>query len=252
MLLSNSAQAALVEVAQAARQASPLEIPEGSFIYARSKRVDLAIRPGADFGLTDDSIAYLLPTTRQVWRSPDNAFVLIHTTVETPRFFTAEVEDAYYEANLDQADHVGETLIDRFTDVADPIIEASWPTDPVELRAAMDAFITQGGSQSATPAAVFQLSGNLLRETNPTPELRAAVLEVLAQLPLELDSRSEGGLTVSIVDHERQLSISLSNDGALLFETITLLQADPDLGLPEGALFSAATHDPTTVVDQLP
>lgn len=252
MVLSNPARAALTEVAQAAREASPTEVPEGSFIYTRSARVDLAIRPGEDFGLTEGSIAYLLPTTRQVWRSPADGFVLIHTTVETPEFFTIEAEDTYYEANIDQADQVGETIIDRFTDVTDPLIETVWPTDPVGLRTAMDSFITASGSQPVTPVAVFQLAANLLRETNPSPALRAAILEVLARLPLELGSRSETGLTVSIVDNERQLSIALSNDGELVSETITLLRGDSELGAPEGAVISRAAYEPTSVVAYLP
>ena len=73
---TSPAQAALVEIAQAARQATPIEVPPGSYISTTSEQTDLAIRPGGEFGLEQESVAYLLPTTRQIWRQPAQQFVI--------------------------------------------------------------------------------------------------------------------------------------------------------------------------------
>lgn len=249
---TSRAQAALTEIAQASREATPLEVPTGSFVATTSERTDLAIRPGEDFELDREFVAYLLPTTRQVWRQPEEQFVLIRTTVGTPVFFDPLHEQAYYAAELDKADRIGETVVDQFTDVADPILEAEWPSDPDQLLTAMNEFIGGTADSETQPADLFTLAANLLRETNPPPELRGSILEVLAGLPLDLDKDDDTSIKVSVVDDGRRLTMELSVHGDLLSESTTLLEADPTLGIPVGTLISEATYHMAQVVDELP
>ena len=67
LLPTNSASAALGEMAAAAEQIDPLLIPEQSFAYSRSESRVLVVLPKDAFRgieIADDQVAYLLPQTR--------------------------------------------------------------------------------------------------------------------------------------------------------------------------------------------
>lgn len=251
LLNTSPAQAALTEVARAARQATPLDIPEGNYITVTSEGTNLGARPGEDFGLDEEFVAYLLPTTREIWRQPSERFFSIRTTVGKPVFFDPQTEAAYYTAGLDEDDRVGETYTEQFTDVADPIIETDWPTDPINLRRSMEAFIGDSGTD-ATDADIFILASNILREANPPPELRGAVIEVLAQLPITLKRPTADSIALSIIDGDRELAMTLTSQGNLLAETITLLEPDSMLGIPAGTVLTNVTYKLPSVVNTLP
>lgn len=250
LLNTNTAQATLTDVAQAARQATTLDVPDGNFITVKSERTDLGARPGEEFGIDEEYIAYLLPTSREIWSHPAERFVLIRTTVGQPVFFDADAEAAYYSAGLNEADQVGETYIEQFTDVANPILETEWPDEPDSLRQSMEAFIGKSGT-GATDADLFKLAANILREANPPPELRGAIIEVLAELPLTLEQPADS-ITLSVTDGDWQLAMTLSNQGNLLAETTTLLEADPVLGIPAGTVLTNATYGLPQVSSDLP
>lgn len=252
LLDTSPAQAALAEVAQAARQATPLDIPEGNYITVKSERTDLAGRPGDEFGFNDEFVAYLLPTIREVWRQPAEQFFLIRTTVGQPAFFDPQTEAAYYSAGLDEADRVGETYIESFTDVANPIIETDWPKNPDNLRQSMETFIGDSRGTNASDVDLFILASNILRESNPSPELRGAVIEVLAGLEIALERPSANSITLSLVDGDQELAMTLSTRGDLLAETTTLLKADPVLDTPAGTVLTSVAYQLPRVVNTLP
>lgn len=250
--ITDPAQAALTEVAEAARVAAPLEVPEGDFIYTRSEHEDLAIRPGSDFDLPQDFVPYLLPTTRQVWRNPAERFILIHTTIGTPEFFDPQTQAAYYQAGLDRADQVGENVVEQFTEADDPVIETRWPTHPEQLLEAMEAFILENRDQTADTSQIIDLTADILRETHPSPELRSSLVQVLARQPLELKGRTATTITISHISDGQETAITLSSDGQLLSETVTLLKPDADLGLPEGTTVGSANYGQAQVVRDVP
>jgi hypothetical protein len=236
----------LTEIAHAALLADPLSVPQGSFIYIRSERVDLAIRPGAELSLDKEYVAYLQPLSREVWRQPETRFYQIRTTLGPPRFFDPLVEAAYLAAELDRTDRIGETITRQLTDVTDPLIETDWPTNPDTLRQAMEAYAGQGGDERPIEAQLLDLAVDLLRESNPTPELRAAILEVLAQLPLGLeDGGSDDTITVGVTYPGPLLThdtVTLSPEGQLLAQKTTLLETDSDLRIPSDTLISSSTY----------
>lgn len=252
MLLRSPAQAALTEFAVAARQATPLEVPRGSFIHSKSQRRDLVVRPGEDFGLSRDFVAYLLPTSRQVWRDPAEAFIRINTAIGRPEFFDSDVEVAYYAAGLDQADQVGENVIEELTEVTDPVIETVWPVDPDRLLESMTSFVIARRSSTADAGQLIDLAADILRETNPSPDLRSAVLHVISQQPVDLEERTARTVTVSYGGTDRRIDLTLSSKGHLLSERVTLLEADPELGLPRGTVISHADHAESRIVADLP
>lgn len=251
---STPAQAALAEVAEAARQATPLEVPEGSFIYTRSERVDLAIRPGSEFGFDQEFVAYLLASTREVWKQPETEFIRIRTINHTPTFFDPDVEDAYYRLGLYATDHLGEIQTEQLTGVIDPLLEEDWPTEPGALHEALRDYAAQGGDQRPRGVQVFDLATDLLREADPSPELRGAVIDVLARLPVELVERTSQTITLGITyatPITTRDTITLNSDGVLLAETSTLLEGDPDVGIPANTEVLRADYQETRITDDL-
>ncbi|MGA7096428.1 MAG: hypothetical protein WB245_02550 [Acidimicrobiia bacterium] len=246
------AEAALAEVAEAARAATPLDIPQGSFIYTRSEGVDLAIRPGVEFDLDAEFVAYLLPTTREVWRQPETGFIQIHTTSHIPIFFDPAVEDAYYRLGLDTTDHLEATQEEQLTDATDPLLDVDWPTEPEALHQALRDYAAQGGDERPESAQAFDLATDLLREANPTPELRAAVVEVLARLPVELVEETSQTINIGITytsTVQTHDTITLDRNGKLLAETSTLVRGDPELGIPADTTIHKVDYQETYVTN---
>lgn len=254
VLRPTPAEAALAEVAEAARLATPLDIPPGSFIYTRSERVDLAIRPGIEFGLDQEFVAYLLGSTREVWRQPTTEFVQIRIINHSPSFFDPEVEDAYYRLGLDATDRLGEAQTEQFTGVTDPLVEVDWPVEAEALHRALRDYAAQGGDERPEPVQVFDLATDLLREADPSPELRGALVEVLARLPVDLVERTSQTITIEITytaPVNTRDAITLSAEGMLLAETSTILEDDPELALPANTAVLNVEYLETRITDDL-
>lgn len=249
------AAAVLSEIARAARQAGPLDVPSGSFIYRESQSVDLVVRPGSDLGVDRERVAYLLPTRHQQWRQPGTLFFRVSTTTELPIFFDPGTERAYQTHGGADLDRVGEVVVEQFTDVADPILETDWPTNPDDLQAAMSAELAGGGDTRPHVVQMFDLAADLLRDTTD-PQLRAAVLQVLATLPVDLVDRRDDGATVIAIDGPgpptTRQTLTIAADGTLLAETLTWLDADPAVGIPANTVVSQTTYGPIEIVNQLP
>ena len=245
----DQAEAALGEIAEAAREATPVDIPQGSFIYAESAGFNLVGRDADEFGLEGGSVSYLLPGTRKVWKSPDSDFVMLEVTYDQPTFFDPDAEAAYYRMGLDETDQVGETTREQFTGVTDPVDEINWPDNRDDLLDAMNTYL---GTESPTTPELVNLVVNLLRERNPSPQLKAAILEVLADLPIELVREDSESITIGIIDAGRNQTFTLSRSGHLLAETATLIDGDPQAGIPPGTVTSRIEYQPIEVVEDLP
>ncbi|HEX6299381.1 MAG TPA: hypothetical protein VF148_02820 [Acidimicrobiia bacterium] len=248
------AEAALAEIAEAARTASPIDVPQGSFIYTRSERIDLAIRPGVEFGLDHEFVAYLLPSTRKVWRQPETEFIQIHTTNNKPTFFDPNAEAAYYRHGLDATDRLDEVQTERLTGVTDPILDVDWPTEPDALYEALRDYVAQGGDERPEAVQVFDLATDLLRETDRSPQSRAAIFDLLAQLPVDLVERTASAITISITHTTptpTQHTITLNPAGLLLSETSTLLAGDQELGIPADTAILSVDYEETRIADDL-
>ncbi|MEX1133966.1 MAG: hypothetical protein WED83_03875 [Acidimicrobiia bacterium] len=206
--------------------------------------MDLGIRPGIEFGLEKEYVAYLLPTVREVWRAPEQRFIQIRTDTDTPEFFDPVIEAAYYANSLDEADHVGQILTEQLTDVVDDLVETVWPTDAEQLKAAMETYLSTGDT-GPTEARMFHLATAILRESNPSPALRAAALEVLAGLDLELVEEDAETFTVALTysdPNPTRDSITLSRQGELLGEKSVLFEGDPEIGIPPGMTISRVEY----------
>lgn len=248
-LVSDQAEATLTEIANAARQATPVDVPQGSFIFAESTGFNLVGREASEFGLPGDSVSYLLPRTRRVWKSANDEFVMLDVAHGRPTFFDPAAEAAYYEMGLDEIDQVGETVRERFTGVIDPVDEVDWPNNSESLLAEMTRYL---GTDPPSTAELVNLAVNLLRERNPSPPLRSATLEVLANLPVDLIEQDNDSVTIGIVDAGRMQAFTFSRVGWLLAETTTLMDGEPQSGLPAGTVTTDIQYQTVKVVQSLP
>lgn len=248
-LARNPAEAALIEIAQAAREAAAVDVPQGSFIYAESTGFNLVGREAEEFGLESGSVSYLLPRTRRVWKSPKDEFVMLEVSYERPTFFNPQAETAYYRMGLDQNDQVGQTVRQQFAGVIDPVDEIKWPSNRDHLLAAMRSYL---GAETPTKAELANLAINLLRERNPSPQLRAAILEVLADLPVDLVQEDGEAITIGVTDTGRNQTFTLSRTGQLQAETTVLINGDPQSEIAPGTVTTRIEYQPIEIVDNLP
>ncbi len=249
------AVAALAEIARAARQAEPLDVPDGSFIYRQSEALNLVVRPGSDLGLDRPFVAYLLPTRQETWRQPATRFYRAATTIGTPRFFDDQVATAYQANNGSALDRVGETIIEQFVDAIDPVLETDWPIEPTALRQEMESQLAEGADGRLLEVQLFDLAADILRD-NVDSHLRAAVLEVLADLPIDvLDRYGDGAVTIAIT-YQTHLTtrdtLTITSDGILLSESTVWLDSNPGLETPAVTAITKITYKPPRIVSQLP
>jgi len=255
-LRPTAVEAAIGEIAAAAEEADPLEIPAGEYAYTRTDLTGLAIVPAE--ALTDNEsghefLAYLLPAVRETWMS-ENGTVQIRTTNQTPAFFTTEDETAYYQNGLDQLDAIGVPTIFTTTDGLD---EEDWPTDENELDAAIRIQMT---GDRELPETVEYLDVALDILTNPltTPGLRAATLRLIAALPdLEtVTTPARSRSSAFAIEYEddgiqTEQTFTLDPDGYLLEHRIDSLEPDPRYGIPADTTIYDAQYDRPALVTGL-
>lgn len=248
-------EAAIEEIAQAAEHAEPLTIPPQQFAYTKSETTALAIVPKDALGgipYNKDSLVYLLPTERETWIGNEGS-VQIRTTNQPPTFFTEEDEDTYYQAGIDQQDAIGETTTLTTTDQP---TRPDWPSDPIDLdQAIREVAVTDRGLPE--PVEYLDVALDILRENFASPELRAATLRLIGQLPgLRLSDTAEASDLTFSIEYEDQgtdtrLTFTVGGRGHLLYEETRILETDAKLGIPPGTSTFTATHDPPVIVSEL-
>lgn len=240
-----SAIATLQQVAQAAREAEPTDIPTDGFLFRESLERNLRIVPGSELGLDRQFAAYSLETERLIWRNPQDRFVQMRIVNRDPVFYDDDVARGYVNEGMSDVDALGQPAIERFTDVVDPILETSWSESPDQLRSQIIHAIGGTGAASTSSHVIFDTAIDMLTEPI-TPSVRGAVVELLASFDLTAVTRNtDGTVRLSIEDHDglaTRQTIVLRADGTLRSREIMLLEADQELGLPVGTVTSSATY----------
>lgn len=242
---------ALGELANVAEQVERTAPADGEALYSRSSQTALMVREGADFGFPElGTVGYLVPRNVETWIS-DGTWRVSRATLQ-PIFFDPEVERAYFEAGLDAQDGIGLTVEDTFSAPDQIVDERNWPTTPGLLRQALESYVSNEGSSTADDHRVVELAAVLLRETNASPELRAAAIRVLEDLDVDVTERSDGqGVSVGfeyVNVVPRMRVIEFDADSNLIREYEKLLEDDVELGIPAGTIVTDATYSPVRVV----
>lgn len=248
--------ASLLRLVDAAERVEQVTLAPGQATHVIESTTYLMVIAGDELGIKTEVIAYLLPATRELWILPDRT-VILHTTVGRPLFFDELVEDAYYEAEYDAVDKVGTTIEDAYTGVADIVREHDWPTNPGELKADILDQVRQGGSALPEEALIFQRVARIYRTHETTPQLRGALLEVLASLDVTVLNDPDSGTvsaSISYPDMGGTLSdlLTFDTDGLLIAEQTTADTGIPGLGIPPGTVIASATYTVPETVDWSP
>lgn len=247
------AEATLEAIAEVVETVDPLTVSDSEFVYTRSEVQARSIVPREaldDLAYEGDELVYLLSSTRETWFGSDGS-VQIRTTVHDASFLAPEDEAVYYAAGLDQQDDIGKT--DTLT-VTDPA-QDDWPTDPHQLDQTIRARMTQG---QVLPETVEYLTTalNIIREAYISPELRAAILRLIADLDgLEHPADSADEPAEFYIEYPDQgvmirFTFRIDSQGYLRFEERVNLEVDTNLGVPaDTPVFRAEYTRPTVTAN---
>lgn len=224
-------------------QAPPPALEPGQFRYTKS--VQAYTVTAADKGFW----TALGPTVREIWLGPTGG--LLRETSGKPQFLSTRDRERWI------AD--GRPMINapKSSTPLPPQERIDLPTDPDVLYARLG--FEAVGHGNGIRGEMFTLVGDALRETDASPELRAALYEVAARIPgVELvgpatDREGRHGLAVaysSSANRQRHELIFDPETAALLEEEYIVL-AGNSFGYRPGTVIGYATYVEGGVVDKL-
>ena len=233
-------QAALTEIAQAAQTIDIAELSDGDFYYTEStstSRRTINLEDGI-------RITYTIDELRRVWISRTGREAVIQTTRTNPNFQTEDDQALYFKHGLDTADALDTTQTTAVENSSHAAFEQDWPTDGGGLLRA----VRELPSVNTDTQVAAQLL-NLITESPASPDLRAATIEALSRLDLDLIERAADTIHLRTrpTDLDNQiLEFSLDNQGQLRHRTvITHDPAAPGAGF----VVFAVDYTPTRIVD---
>jgi hypothetical protein len=247
---STAAAAVLQHLADvAAAQPAPSVPGPGQFLYVDSENAytDSTFNQGPN---GQGSYTVLVPEHRQIWIGPDGSGRLFETSGQ-PVFLSAQDHADWVAAGSPAiADGPSD---DSFGPGGLSLQNVSnLPTDPSALAAMLTARKIEGGPPG--PAEDFVQIGDLLRETDASPQLRSALYEVAAGLPgvvslgTVVDHAGRSGIGLAYVSHGSQSELIFDpTTSALLGEQDTVVGSGPRE--PVGTVVGWAAYLKSAVVD---
>jgi len=245
------ASALFSELAEATRSITAEEMPTGSYVYVESQMLAYT---GGDVPVDGEIITIQLvkPWSTEAWWRGDTAEVV--TTVGRPIFFDQETEDFYYSRGLDAADFVGETRTDLFTGMSNQADPSAWSTNPEQLAQQMREDVASDPEDLPDDVKMLYLADELLApQLLASPDLRAALLDVVSTLDIE-DRGLEGGRISASITYETYAYGTVTSewvfdsDGYLVERRSTTLTGDVLTGLPPNTVFDWMQQAPPAVV----
>lgn len=250
------AGAAITEIAHAAREAEPDEIPDGRYLYVRFEETVMGVSPVEVLGLPGEGgWAAMYTKDREMWTVPGTGFTQFRTTVHPPSFFDPDIEPLFYEAGLDVIEEVGQTVVRRFNGVNDPDEGYVWSADRGRLEDQMLDYTSHSDAGTSRNGRLFQLAGQLLVDPSIDPGLRATLIEILGEAADEVVVGEDGsvmvGIEIRLPTHAR-LTVTLAPDGGVESRSYANLDGIPELGVPPGTVTGFTRYLDIGVVDVLP
>ncbi len=247
-----SADAALERLATAVEQIPAEELPDGAYHYTRSEQATLNRFPADILGIGGTEFALVLPETRETWIAQDGS-TLLRITVGQPHFFDPTAAETFRGSDLSQQLGIGTTATASYPPSPDYVDPQSIPTDLDQLNAWIRL---ETGDPQPSPAQILDTATQLLTETGAPPELRAAVLRVLARTDglqvqpgtltyaIEITALTETG--------NLERTVLIDHNGHLQSTRLVTLDGIPDIGVPPNTILHQANYQPTTTVTNLP
>lgn len=247
---------ALGDLAQVAERIDQPVVGAGEYAFAGSTDDVLQIVAGVDVGLPDrEAVAYVLEIVTDRWVAPDGT---IHEErlVQSPRFFDADAERAYYGSDLPEADRLGTLVVGDFAPESTELGVRDWPLDSGDLLETMRIHVSSEGRELDDTAAIIELAADLLRPSNAPAELRSAVFEAMSLLDVEAAKLDSGGVVVTYetVDEfgiESEFTLEFDAAANLVRERKVWLEDAPMFGVPAGTVVLDSQSSPSRVVESL-
>lgn len=256
-----------VALVAASQRPEPQPAP-GQYVFTRSREAymttvvglsPVANGPGGDGHEPAGAWSVLVPRERELWIALNGSGRLRELTGR-PRFLSAAQRATWVAAGSPALPQAGQVSDERFAaHQLHYFRSAALPTDPKRLRKLIEARQIPGINGPPGEAETFELLGEMLRETDLLPALRAAIYEVAAELPrIELlgdvrDPVGRQGVGVAFTDHRRGTRHELifdPSDSALLGERdIVVAPGGGGLQVPAGTTVGYASYLESKVVD---
>ncbi len=192
---------------------------------------------------------------RQNWIAADGEGLF--REIDGPAHYLSKREAAACRAAPAQPAGESDTWAARGCLSIDPIPLGRLPRDPATLRARLLTGKVEGGPPG--PAEAFTQVGDLLRETDAPPALRAALYRAAADLPgvkaigTVTDELGRRGLGLAFDSHgTRHELIFSATTSALLAEQDVLVGRAPGVHAARGTVLEWSTYSAGRVVDRLP
>jgi hypothetical protein len=242
----------LARVAAVQRSSAP---PAGEYLYTRS-------RTAYSSGLSS-SCALIEPGQREIWTGADGSGLIRTTPLATVRYFSAADQAACRAQGYPPAADLArnDTWFAPGCLGLAPVNLSSLPLDPGTLRAALETGRVEGGPKGSAEA--FTQVGDLLRETDASPQLRAALYRAAAGLPgvrllgTVTDPIGRRGIALAHADDASGATLDElifdPRTGALLAERQTATSTDSGVpGARAGTVVGSAVYVTSHVVKRLP
>jgi hypothetical protein len=201
----------------------------------------------------------LVPREREIWIAPDGSG-RIRESAGRPRFLSDAQRAAWVAAGSPQLPPLARATNETFAaSELHYFRSAHLPTDPKALRGLIEARKIPGIHEPPGEADTFEAIGEMLRETDLRPALRAAIYEVAAELPgVELlgevrDPAGRRGVGVAFTDRRRgnrhELIFDPANSALLGEREVVVGGWSKGLQVPAGTVVGYASYLEARVVD---
>jgi hypothetical protein len=250
---STPASALFAELARATRTITPEELPDGSYVYVTSDRLDYG-NAAAPVDGEFVEVVLLLPSRVEAWWQGDS--VESETTVARPIFFDQESEDFFYSHGLDASYFVGETRRDVLSGIENQADPDSWSTDPKQLADQMRQEVADDPEGVPEEVKMLNLADELLApQLLASPSLRAAILDVVSTLNIEDRALDDGRISASIT-YELHAYGTVTTEwifdanGYLVERRSTTITGSELTGLPPDTVYDSLTQTPPVIVPE--
>jgi len=224
----------------------------GQYVYTESQSVQESDWNGVGPN-HDQSFSVLIPHLREVWIAPDSSGRL-RETEGAPKFLTDHDRAAWIAAGRPELGG-NNTSDESFRAGGLSYLDLSkLPTEPEQLRTMIEQRQIEGGPPG--DGETFAIVGDLLRETYAPPQVRAALFQIVSNLPgVQLIGASQDGVgrsgiavayTNADIRHELIFDPSTS---ALLGEQTVIADPTRNPSLPAGTVVSWAAYLTSAIVD---
>lgn len=252
-----SATAVLFDLVGAVTRSAPIDATAGEFVYVRTEGVTLRGSEVTLEGAGRDDIVWLQPFVDERWFAPDGSFRQ-HFVPAEPRFFTDEDREIWEADPAIQGADPGEFTVDLEPPI-EPVLLGDLPLDTAALRAALvEAYQLESPDRvNPVEAELLDIAADIARRHDAGPELRGAVLELMAQTP-GLEVVDHGLDTVTLgVEYDtvgdarlRQEHVFAAATGRLVESRLVYVEPPPGSNIPPGTT-EHLRFDAPVVVDEI-